>query len=178
MIWSLSVAKGVGPVFTKGTNIPSTSKWNSSWLIMAGINQAIGQKAAGMTNGSDFSRYARSKRDYIYGTISCLFVTGTLVSFVGLVTTAACQKIYNGIYWNRKLTCVLLKRRITHKCATAPDLLMVMMDYGQGSSAARAGVFFLAFGFGLTSMFENICVSPPRFSSRPPKPNFSTRGTQ
>lgn len=34
---------------------------------------------------------------------------------------------------------------------------MVMMDYGQGSSAARAGVFFLALGFGLTSMFENIC---------------------
>lgn len=34
---------------------------------------------------------------------------------------------------------------------------MVMMDQGQGSSGARAAVFFLAFGFGLTSMFENIC---------------------
>jgi NCS1 family nucleobase:cation symporter-1 len=45
------------------------------------------------------------------------------------------------------------------KYPTAPDLLMVMMNYGQGSSAARAAVFFLALGFGLTSMFENICVS-------------------
>ncbi|KAH7419030.1 NCS1 nucleoside transporter family protein-like protein [Cadophora sp. MPI-SDFR-AT-0126] len=139
MIWSLAVAKGVGPVFTKGSNVPSTSRWNTSWLILAGINQAIGQKVAGMTNGSDFSRYAKSKKGYVIGTISCLWLTGTMVSFVGLVTTAACQKIYGEIYWN------------------PPDLLMVMMDHGQGSSAARAGVFFLAFGFGMTSMFENIC---------------------
>lgn len=100
MIWSLAVAHGVGPVFTKGTSIAATSRWNSSWLMMAGINQAIGQKAAGMTNGSDFSRYAKRPRSYLYGTISCLFFTGTMVSFVGLVTTAACQKIYGKIYWN------------------------------------------------------------------------------
>jgi len=34
---------------------------------------------------------------------------------------------------------------------------MVMMNAGHGSSKARAGVFFLATGFALTSMFENIC---------------------
>jgi len=102
VIWSLAVAKGVGPVFTKGSDVPSTSRWNTSWLILAGINQAIGQKAAGMTNGSDFSRYAKSKKGYVIGTISCLWLTGTMVSFVGLVTTAACQKIYGEIYWNRK----------------------------------------------------------------------------
>lgn len=100
MIWSLAVAHGVGPVFTKGQAIASGSRWNSSWLMMAGINQAIGQKAAGMTNGSDFSRYAKKPRNYLIGTITCLFFTGTMVSFVGLVTTAACQKIYGKIYWN------------------------------------------------------------------------------
>lgn len=73
---------------------------------MAGINQAIGGKAAGMTNGSDFSRYAKSKKDYVIGTLSCLWVTGTLVSFVGLVTTAACQKIYGEIYWNREFVLI------------------------------------------------------------------------
>ncbi|KAF8847466.1 hypothetical protein BDZ45DRAFT_665779 [Acephala macrosclerotiorum] len=31
------------------------------------------------------------------------------------------------------------------------------MDAGQGSSKARAGVFFLSAGFVLTAMFENIC---------------------
>ena len=41
----------------------------------------------------------------------------------------------------------------------APDLLMIMMDSGKGSSKARAGVFFLSAGFALTAMFENICVS-------------------
>lgn len=78
--------------------------------MMAGINQAIGQKAAGMTNSSDFSRYAKKKSDYLIGTISVYWLTGVLVCFGGLVTTAACQKIYGTIYWN------------------PPDLLMVIMD--------------------------------------------------
>jgi cytosine/uracil/thiamine/allantoin permease len=32
-----------------------------------------------------------------------------------------------------------------------------MMENGNGSSKARAGVFFLAAGFAFTAMFENIC---------------------
>ncbi|TLS26082.1 hypothetical protein PpBr36_06885 [Pyricularia pennisetigena] len=46
--WSLSVAGGVGPVFYKGEAVPASSRWSFSWLMMAGLNQAIGQKAAGM----------------------------------------------------------------------------------------------------------------------------------
>lgn len=49
MIWSLSVAKGVGPLWNTGENIASTSQWNSSWLIMMGINQMIGGVAAGVS---------------------------------------------------------------------------------------------------------------------------------
>jgi NCS1 family nucleobase:cation symporter-1 len=106
---------------------------------MAGINQGIGGLAAGITNGSDFSRYASARRHYIYSTITSCFITGILVSFVGLVTASAAQKIYGEVYWN------------------PPDLLMVMMDNGNGSSKARAGVFFLSAGFAFTAMFENIC---------------------
>ncbi|KAJ7462167.1 permease for cytosine/purines, uracil, thiamine, allantoin-domain-containing protein [Mycena latifolia] len=137
LIWSLSVAKGVGPVFHKGE--VQSSSWSTAWLMMRCINSTIGGKAAGMTNGSDYSRYGRRPRDFVLGTISCLFCVGTLVSFIGLVVTAACQKIYGEIYWN------------------PPDLLMRMMESGEGSSKARAGVFFLALGFALTSGFENIC---------------------
>ena len=32
-----------------------------------------------------------------------------------------------------------------------------MMDNGNGSSGSRCGVFFLALGFALASMFQNIC---------------------
>lgn len=110
MIWSLAAAGGVGPIFYQGEKIAATSNWSASWLMMAGINQAIGGKAAGMTNSSDFSRYAKKKSDYLIGTISVYWLTGVLVCFGGLVTTAACQKIYGTIYWN------------------PPDLLMVIMD--------------------------------------------------
>jgi nucleobase:cation symporter-1, NCS1 family len=139
MIWALATARGVGPLWSSGTTLTSSSKWNASWLIMAGINQMIGGIAAGITNGSDFSRYARGWKHYVGGTFLSCWVVGVLVSFVGLVTTSAAQKIYGEVYWN------------------PPDLLMVMMDSGQGSSKSRAGVFFLAFGFALTAMFENIC---------------------
>ncbi|KAF2035817.1 hypothetical protein EK21DRAFT_53812 [Setomelanomma holmii] len=139
MIWALSVAPGVGPLWNAGQAIPSGSRFGTSWLIMAGINQGIGGLAAGITNGSDFSRYSKARRSYIIGTIASCVVTGILVCLVGLVTAAAGQKIYGEVYWN------------------PPDLLMRMMENGNGSSKARAGVFFLAAGFALTAMFENIC---------------------
>lgn len=139
MIWALAVARGVGPLWSSGQNVPAASPFGTSWLIMAGINQSIGGLAAGITNGSDFSRYASARRHYIYGTIGSCVITGVLVSLVGLVTAAAAQKIYGEVYWN------------------PPDLLMRMMDNGNGSSKARAGVFFLAAGFAFTAMFENIC---------------------
>ncbi len=101
---------------------------------MQGLNTSIGSVAAGMTNGSDFSRYGKGKKQYVSGTLLCVFLVGTLVSFTGLVTTAACQKIYGEVYWN------------------PPDLFMVMMDGGQGSSKSRAAVFFLGAGFALTAM--------------------------
>ncbi|KAI1802671.1 uracil permease [Daldinia bambusicola] len=138
MIWSLATAKGVGPLFKTGVALPQGS-WSVSWLLMAGINQTVGGIAAGITNGSDFSRYSRNWKDYVIGTFMSGWITGVLVCLVGLVTTSAAQKIYGEVYWN------------------PPDLLMMMMDNGNGSPASRAGVFFLAFGFGLTSMFENIC---------------------
>jgi NCS1 family nucleobase:cation symporter-1 len=139
MIWALSVAKGVGPLWYSGQTLPAGSPFGASWLIMAGINQGVGGLAAGITNGSDFSRYSRGRRHYIIGTISSCLVTGVLVSLIGLVTAAASQKIYGEVYWN------------------PPDLLMRMMENGNGSSKARAGVFFLAAGFAFTAMFENIC---------------------
>ncbi|ERT01310.1 hypothetical protein HMPREF1624_02553 [Sporothrix schenckii ATCC 58251] len=139
MIWALAEAKGVGPLWHTGEAVPATSRFNVSWIIMAGINQMVGTVAAGITNGSDFSRYARGWRHYIGGSTLSAFLVGTIVSFVGLVTTSAAQSIYGEVYWN------------------PPDLLMVMMDSGHGSSKARAGVFFLSFGFCLTAMFENIC---------------------
>jgi len=139
MIWAVTTAKGVGPLWNAGENIPSGSAWGTSWLIMAGINQSLGGIAAGITNGSDFSRYSRGRTPYMVGTITSCVITSVIVSLVGLVTTASGQKLYGEIYWN------------------PPDLLMRMMDNGNGSSKARAGVFFLAAGFAFTAMFENIC---------------------
>lgn len=138
LTWALATARGVGPLLTQAEAVPGGWR-NSSWLMMAGINQMVGGIAAGITNGSDFSRYARGPKHYVCGTLLSAWVTGVLVSFVGLLTTSAAQKIYGQTYWN------------------PPDLLMVMMDSGHGSSAARAGVFFLALGFALTACFENIC---------------------
>ena len=139
MAWILATAGGVGPLWSQGQTVPATSQWSSSWLIMAGINQAVGSVAAGITNGSDFSRYAKAPTHWVIGTVTSCIITGVLVSLIGLVTAAAGQKLYGEVYWN------------------PPDLLMVMMDSGNGSSGSRAAVFFLSAGFAFTAMFENIC---------------------
>ena len=76
VIWSLAVAKGVGPLFTQGTDT-SGSTWSVSWIILNCINSNIGSTAAGMVNGSDFSRYGRSKSAFLIGTLTCLCVSFT-----------------------------------------------------------------------------------------------------
>jgi nucleobase:cation symporter-1, NCS1 family len=157
MIWSLSVAKGVGPVFHQGQTVSSSAKWNVSWLMLYGINQAIGGKAAGMTNSSDFSRYATRKRDYIFGTVSVYWLTGILVCLGGLVTTAACQKIYGEVYWNPPDLLMVMMDREFQSLPRPVDVLAKLYVDGQGSSAARAGVFFASLSFAFASMFENVC---------------------
>lgn len=148
--------------------MPASSRWGASWLMMAGINQAIGQKAAGMTNSSDFSRYARKRSDYLIGTISVYWITGVLVCFGGLVTTAACQKIYGQIWWNPPdLLMVMMDRKsikflqsslnLTQSALMTDAYVFPNISDGQGSSAARAGVFFASLAFAFTSMFENVC---------------------
>ncbi|UKZ78994.1 hypothetical protein TrVFT333_006745 [Trichoderma virens FT-333] len=87
----------------------------------------------------DHDGYSRNWKHYFGGTFLSGVVVEVLVCFCGLVTTSAAQKIYGDVYWN------------------PPDLLMVMMDSGRGSSKSRAGVFFLSFGFALISMFQNVC---------------------
>lgn len=70
MIRLLSVARDVSPVFHKDQDVPSTSRWGVSWIMMVGLNQAIGQKTAGMMNESDFSRYANSRVGFVAGVVS------------------------------------------------------------------------------------------------------------
>lgn len=122
MVWSLAAAGGVGPVLYKGVDVPASSRWSVSWLIMASLNQAIGAVAAGMTNESDFSRYSQSRTGYVLGTVSVQWVVGTFVSLGGLVTTAACQILYGKIYWN------------------PPDLMMVMMDSERSRNFVRTSL--------------------------------------
>lgn len=110
MIWSLSVAGGVGPIFYQSQKTEATSYWSISWLMLASINQSIGSKVAGIVNESDFSRYSNTNMGFVMGTVSVQVIVGTLVSLGGLVTTAACQVIYGEIWWN------------------PPDLMMVMME--------------------------------------------------
>ncbi|EJT75911.1 hypothetical protein, variant [Gaeumannomyces tritici R3-111a-1] len=139
MIWALAAAGGVGPVFYKAVDVPASSRWSVSWLIMAGLNQAIGGVAAGIANESDFSRYSNSALGFVLGTVSVQWVVGIFVALGGLVTTAACQVLYGKIYWN------------------PPDLMLVIIDNGNGSSGSRAGVFFLALAFTFAILFQNVC---------------------
>ncbi|KAJ4334367.1 hypothetical protein N0V87_006911 [Didymella glomerata] len=91
-----------------------------------------------MVNESDLLRYANSKWAFVLGTCCVQWLVGIFEALGGLVTTAACQIMYGKIYWN------------------PPDLVMVM-DNGDGSSASRAGAFFLALASTFAILFQNVC---------------------
>jgi len=138
--WSVSKAGGkAGKLLTQGSSLKPDQ--SASWLMVAGITQMLGGVAAGIVNQPDYARFTQRPRDQMIGQTLSLVVTGTLVSFLGLVTTANCQTVYGEIIWN------------------PPDLMMKMMDDGHGSFWARTGVFFSALGFVLASMFENVSAN-------------------
>ncbi|KAF1975115.1 hypothetical protein BU23DRAFT_634109 [Bimuria novae-zelandiae CBS 107.79] len=123
MIWALAVAKGVGPLWNIGQQLPAASPWNSSWLIMAGINQSLGGLAAGITNGSDFSRYASARKHYLIETITTARARVFFCS-AGFAFTAMFENIYSntiagGIDLAGRFPCYINIRRdyfVLHKC--------------------------------------------------------------
>ncbi|RQM05271.1 hypothetical protein DH86_00001795 [Scytalidium sp. 3C] len=136
-VWAIVRAKGLGPIVRQ----PNTSHGSQlAWGIILGIMSALANFATLIVNDPDFARFARKPRDALWSqliTIPCGFA---ITSFIGIIVSSSSTVIFHGDpIWNPL------------------DLLQSFLN--EGTSGNRAGVFFIAFAFGLAQLGTNIAAN-------------------
>ncbi|KAH8811860.1 permease for cytosine/purines, uracil, thiamine, allantoin-domain-containing protein [Xylogone sp. PMI_703] len=136
-IWAIVRAKGIGPIVKQGNTSHGSQL---AWGVILGIMSAIANFATLIVNDPDFARFARKPRDALWSqliTIPCGFA---ITSFIGIIVSSSSTVIFHGDpIWNPL------------------DLLQSFLD--EGTSRNRAGVFFIAFAFGLAQLGTNIAAN-------------------
>lgn len=96
MIWAVTKAGGVGAVFAASSPNKATT-----WVgFGAGLTAMVGFWATLSLNIPDFSRYAKSQRDQIFGQAIALPTTMAFYSFVGIVVTGATVVMFGEAIWD------------------------------------------------------------------------------
>lgn len=134
MIYILSAAHGAGPLLSKPATVQSGSQL--AWAIMGGIQTVIGSIAVGLTNQPDYSRFAKSPGDQIFGQYFSITLFGVIMPFFGCLTTSATIKLYGEAIWN------------------PPNIALRWLEDNY-SSGARAGAFFCGLGFVVCQLAIN-----------------------
>jgi cytosine/uracil/thiamine/allantoin permease len=95
---NISIAKGFGPTFSKGTLI--TDGTPAVVVFFQCVTTAIGPKAKLALNMSDFTRDAKYPRQVFWTQGVSLCVLVTLCGILGVTVTSASQQIYGVTTWN------------------------------------------------------------------------------
>ena len=134
MIYVLSAAHGAGPLISAPATVQSGSELG--WAIVKGITTVIGGIAVGLTNQTDYSRFARRPGDQVFGQWFSIITFGTILPLFGCLTGSATVKLYGQAIWN------------------PPDILLQWLndDY---NSKARAGAFFAGIGLVVCQLAIN-----------------------
>ncbi|KAF7785216.1 hypothetical protein Agabi119p4_1381 [Agaricus bisporus var. burnettii] len=103
-----------------------------SWAWLSAINSALGNYATLSINIPDFTRYAKNERSQKVQLI-IIFLSFTLVAFIGIAVTSAGEVLYGEILWD-------------------PPRLVDMWDN-------RAAAFFASFSFMLATLGANISAN-------------------
>lgn len=135
-VWCIVKAKGLGPIVHQPAAIHGSER---GWAWVAGIMSAMSNFATLVLNDSDFTRFARRPSDVYWSQALTIPFAFAVASFVGVITSSAAQVIYGEPVWSPL------------------DLLGKFLD--GASSAARAGVFFIALAFALATLGINIAAN-------------------
>lgn len=134
--WSISRAQGIGPIVHQGNTAQGS---DLAWGMIKGIMSSIANFATLIVNDPDFTRFAKTPKSALWSqliTIPCGFA---ITSFIGIIVSSSSVVIFGKPIWNPL------------------DLLTSFLD--EGSSANRAGVFFISFAFALAQLGTNIAAN-------------------
>lgn len=144
--WALGRAGGGGPIIRE----PATAEGSQlAWGIIAGVMSAVSNFATLIVNDPDFARFASKPSDALWPQGITIPMGFGLTSFVGIIAGSASAVIYPGYgaVWNP----LDLLRFFIQDGPNNPG--------GVGSSADRAGVFFIAATFVVAQLGTNIAAN-------------------
>lgn len=116
------------------------------WAIMAGINTIMGTLASLAVTQPDISRYVRKTSYAGWPQGLAVFISKTLVFFLGLASTASIQGAWGKAYWN------------------IWDLLDAILDH-YWTPASRTAVFLVSFAFYVSVIATNIGTNTIAFGA-------------
>ncbi len=102
LAWAYYAANGFGPMLSKPSDFaPGGTKAGQFWsFFFISLTGNVGFWATLSLNIPDFSRYAYSQRDQIWGQALGLPTTMALFSFIGVAVTSATSVIYGATEWD------------------------------------------------------------------------------
>ncbi len=96
--WIVGLAGGLGPVLRAPSKFQSTSDFLH--FFVPSLTGMVGFWATVALNIPDFTRYARSQRDQMWGQALGLPAAMTLYSFIGVAVTSASAVIFGEAIWD------------------------------------------------------------------------------
>src|SRR5258706_9139426 len=96
--WITSLAGGLGPVLSAPSKFTSTGEFMR--FFIPSLTGMVGFWATVALNIPDFTRYARSQRDQMWGQALGLPTAMTLYSFIGVAVTSASVVIFHEPVWD------------------------------------------------------------------------------
>lgn len=133
-IWAMSEAGGAGPLVSQPA--ATTSSTQLGWAIVQGITTVIGSIAVGLANVNDYTRFAHSTGDQVFGQWFSILFMGALMPTLGCLASSALVEIYGEALWN------------------PPDIALKWLEVDY-SAKSRAGAFFAGVGLVVCQLSLN-----------------------
>ncbi|KAF3182294.1 thiamine transporter thi7 [Orbilia oligospora] len=133
-LWTVKTGEFRDPSGGWDTVHAQTNRW---WTWLYGITSILGSVSSGILNHADFTRFARRQGVQTSGTLFGLFVPGTIIPLLGIVTASMNTDASGQPIWN------------------PVDLLMdrLARDY---TFLTRAACFFCAAGLITSQLAQNV----------------------
>lgn len=133
----LAKNNGPGPIYYEKVTL---LKLETGWMWLYSMTIWYGALSPDVTNQSDFSRFASSKKKMYVGIILLVMLTGTFVPLAGLLCALATQQLYGEPLW----------------LPTDISLQWLTDNYSPG---CRAAAFFCGFAYASSQLTFNVLAN-------------------
>lgn len=138
LIWTVKRAGGAGPVMHQPNKVHGSQ---FGWAFVGCIMNSLANFSTLIVNAPDFTRFATKRSSALWSQLLTIPLGFAITSFIGVVVSSASTVLTGETLWSPL------------------DVLRYFLNNGDASHGTRAGVFFIAFVFGLAQLGTNISAN-------------------